>query len=458
MARIALYLVPVLTVAFAAFALLVVGGARPIVGASLYGGPTRGAKVLSWRLEVSQELGTVRSPLGLGAVAVEVDLGQGRRASWQGPVDERGDAFIAIQVPGAPVTGPVAVAVTTPAVAHDLARGRVELETGDWIDRAQWRGGWIKGRQQGALTVDVAAARGLLAVPFADPLLVQVRDGSVPVPAARLDLRPEGLEVLPPRRGREHRTGPTGRALLRVVPNEHVCALRVTVNAPDGRKGEWYSTVPVLPGALHASWQKQGLVIRSPVPRDRAYYALIDERQRWAGGIVELTPDSEGGASGLVGLAALPDQPIWAMVGGDADLLPTSAVGWPLAPLKDGVEGVVQSASTGPLRSLTVPDQQLLDGLVNARRLDERRRRRARGLTAVYVGLALALVALLIARRARESQSRLEEHLARNAEGIEGAERIAPPRQAAWWTLLVALLCVGLGFMMIMLLVMYQAY
>ena len=38
MARIALYLVPVLTVAFAAFALLVVGGARPIVGASLYGG------------------------------------------------------------------------------------------------------------------------------------------------------------------------------------------------------------------------------------------------------------------------------------------------------------------------------------------------------------------------------------------------------------------------------------
>ncbi len=458
MARIALYLVPVLTVAFAAFALLVVGGARPIVGASLYGGPTQGAKVLSWRLEVSQELGAVRSPLGLGAVAVEVDLGEGRRASWQGPVDERGDAFVAIQVPGAPVTGPVEVTVSTPAFAHDLARGRIELEKDDWIDRAQWRGGWIKGRQTGRLRVDVAAARGMLAVPFADPLLVQVRDGGTVVPEARLELQPEGLEVLPPRRGKEHRTGHQGRAMVRVAPNEHVCALRVTAHARDGRKGEWYSTVPVLPGALHASWRKPGLVVRSPVPRDRAYYALVNERQRWAGGSIALSPDSEGGATGLVDLAALPDQPLWAMVGGDADLLPNSAVGWPLEPWTDRAEPLAESALAQPLRSLVVPDQQLLDGLVNARKLDERRRRRARGLTAAYVGLALALVALLIARRARESQSRLEEHLARNADGIEGAERIASPRQAAWWTLLVALLCVGLGFLMIMVLVMYRAY
>jgi hypothetical protein len=457
-ARIALYLVPVLTVAFAAFALLVVGGTRPIVGASLSGGPTQGAKVLSWRLEVSQELGAVQAPLGLGAVAVEVNLGDGRRASWRGSVDVRGDAFVAIQVPGAPVTGPVDVTVSSPLFAHDLARGSVELTRDDWIDRAQWRGGWIKGRRTGQLEVEVAAARGMLAVPFADPLLVQVRDGGVAVPAARLELQPEGLEVQAPHRGKEHRTGPMGRALVRVAPNEHVCALRVTAHAPDGRKGEWYSTVPVLPGALHASWQKRGLVVRSPVPRERAYYALVSERQRWAGGCVKLSPDSEGGATGFVNLAKLPPQPLWAIVGGDSDLLPDNAVGWPLEPATDGAERLTASATINPRRSLTVPDQLLLDGMVSARRLDERRRRRARGLTALYVGLALALVAILIARRARESQSRLEEHLARNADGIEGAERIAPPRRAAWWTLLVALLCVGLGFLMIMLLVMYGAY
>ena len=458
MSRVALYVLPVVTVAFVAFSLLVLGGERRVVGVRFYGGPTEGATLLSWRVLGTERKDGVETPAPINPIRVEARLADGRTSSWEGSLDAEGLGEARLELKDAPVTGPVWVRVTASTEPQPLAEGRIALGPQAWADNHQEIGGWIRGKQDGALTVRVAPGRGVLAVPFTEPLVIDVRSGEEPVAEARLTFEPEGLDVASARGPTPVRTSATGRAVVEVTPREHVCAVRVTAVSDDGRKGEFYARLPVLQGALHATVHDDQLRVASPAPRPRAYYAIVRTWERLAGGALDLDPDLHGGAVQQVPLPPLPPGELWVVVSGEADLRSPSAVGWPL--VRDEAFGVRYGSllQSGPRSAVSVPELLLLDGLKQKVAGDRERRRRALWLCAGFVAAALALLALLMVRRVHDSQVRLEEHLARSGEGAEGVERIAPARRSMVWTLLVALLCVSLAFGLLAALLLYRAY
>jgi hypothetical protein len=448
--------VPVLTVAAVAAALLVVGTLHPQLAARLYGGPTEGASVLAFRLEVVERTGDFEAAAAIGAVRIEVELSDGRRDSWQGWVDAGGMAAVRLEPRGGPVTGPVLVRVTSPHVRHDLARGRVHLSPDEWRRAAVWRGGWLNGQQAGELRVSVAPGRGVLAVPFVEPLLVEVREADSAVAGALVQFLPEGLDLHLPRDRRALRTNASGRVVVRVAPREAVCALRVTATHPSGKQGQWYARLPVVQGALHARLRQGRLEVAAAIVREAAYFAVISERQRWAGGPVLLVPDGEGGAVGQIALPRLPSESLWAVVSTEPDLASASVLGWPLLVGWTDQSGVDALMARGPRRSLTVSDRLLLDGAAYLAAREARRQARALRLCVGLVAGALALLALWVVEQYRRSRNRLHRHLEGIGAPLEVTARVAGPRLSMLFRLLMALGCVALYFVLLALWLLYR--
>jgi len=440
--RIALYSLPLLTVVVVAFALFVVGAPEPYAGARIYGGPTQGAKRLSWRLSLVRWEDGAQSKAERARLAVEARLSDGRWVSWTGKPDSQGMAAVEVAVPGAPVSGPIDIAVSAPGDPMPLASGRIELPARDWLSKQRDHGGWIKGHQTGDLLVRAAPARGVFAVPFSDPLWIEVRGPHGPVPHAKLTLRPEGLDV---RAAEPLETRADGRAQVPVAPREFNVALGIAATAPDGSHGEWYSTLPVVVGAMHAALAGKRLVVRSPIERARAYFGLMTPRTRLAGAPLGLHPDGRGGAVAEVALPPLPPGPLWAVVSSEPELSSEATVGWPLR---------VRLGAGDPPQERVVPDRLLLDGLVVAARRDRERRRRARLLAGLFSAFAAALVGVLLVLRVKKSEADLATHLARHSENLEESEHIQA--RGTGWILLVAVLCLALGFLVVALVAMYR--
>ncbi len=440
--RIALYSLPVITVIVVAFALFVVGAPEPYAGVRIYGGPTEGATRLSWRLSLVRWQDGVQSTAHRQRLAVEAKLADGRRVSWAGHPDSEGMAAVDVEVPGAPVHGPVSLEVTSPGDRRPLANGRLELGVRDWLSKQSGHGGWIKGKETGDLLVRAAPARGVFAVPFSDPLWIEVRGPKGPVPDAKLSFKPEGLDLSG---AASLETRDDGRAVVRLAPREFNVALRIAATAPDGTHGEWYSTLPVVAGAMHARLHDSRLRVRSPIQRDRAYFALMTPTGRIAGRPLDLAADSRGGAIADVALPPLPPGPLWAVVSSEPDLSSGSTVGWPLG---------VKLAGGDPPHDRVVPDRLLLDGLIDAARRDAVRRKKARLLAGLFSAFAAALVGVLLVLRVKKAEADLAEHLAKHSESSEEAAEI--PARGTAWVLLIAVLCLTLGFLVLALVAMYR--
>ena len=101
-----------------------------------------------------------------------------------------------------------------------------------------------------------------------------------------------------------------------------------------------------------------------------------------------------------------------------------------------------------------VPDRLLLDGLVEAAARDEARRGQARLLAGLFSAFALALVAVLLVLRVKKSEAVLAEHLARTGDGSDQTQQIR--ERGTGWLLLVAVLCLALGFLIVALVAMYR--
>lgn len=448
MNRALLVALPLVTVLVVAFALLVVGAPRAQYSAELFGGPTDGATRLGWRVAVFEQVQDAVEPARFARLAVRATLSDGRRFDWRGATDAGGMASLSFKLGVRPARGPLQVEVTTPALRTPLAQGTVELSRARWFSRARTRGGYIAGKQTGALRVRAAPGRGVFAVPFRDPLWIEVRDASGPVQGARLDLRGESVDVFT--QGQPV-TDADGRAVVAIVPRDFYVALSIRATAPGGEHGSWYSTLPVVAGALHAVRAGDRLVVRSPIGRPLAFYAVINERERLQGGPIALTADAQGGARGSVALGPLPHGPLWAMVSSEPDLASQGTVGWPLRAGR-GAPSLLEDA---PPRSVVVPDRLLLDGLPAARARDAARRRRARWLALAFSLVASVLVGLLLVAEVRGASARLERHLRASGEAPEDVERVAAPR-GLFWTLAVAVLCVALGFIALGLVAMYK--
>jgi hypothetical protein len=437
---------PLLTVVVICFALLVVAAPRPYPGARLYGGPTD-AQHLSFRVEAVERLRELEEPIAHRSVRLDAVFPDGQKRTWTGQLDGLGMAHVAFPVP-ARHANPLHVTVAfADGPARVLAIGRVALASRDWLRDVKTQGGWLRGLQTGQLRVDVAAGRGVFAVPFADPLLVRVRDERGQAVRADLHLEGEGISIEQPRGLALLHSDERGLAQTRIRPLEHAVALRVIAESKAGTRGDWYAVLPILPGALHAEVDAGRLRIESPVVRDVAYFALINEQGRLASGSVRLRADGRGGASGVVPLPPVVSAPCWAIVSSEADLDSPSAIGWSI---------VAKGTDLEPLFTRTVADRLLLDGVVQNWGSDRQRKLWARLLAGGFALLAAALLVALVILRVRAADVDIEERLHDLVQ--EPTSSAALRARHSRWALLVAVLCILMGFAGVALLAMHRIH
>jgi len=415
---------PVLTVLVVTYALLVAGVPRKIIGARVYGGPTEGAAQLSLRIEAVSRDGERETPFSAGPLAVHAQVAAAPPLDISLPSSVGGVADVVLPF-GAAVHGPVQLELRD-AFGALLVGGAFSLDAAHWAARARRRGGWVRGRATGALVLSVAAERGTFVVGSMGGLLVRVERAGSPVVGARLTVSAEGARLGD---AADLRTDQRGGARLLFEPSELNPTVRVEAHMDDGQSGLIDSGVSVVPGGFFVLPSPIGFRVESAVPRAQAFYSLVTERGRVAGGVVPLSATGRGGSQGAVELPAWP-HPAWLVVSSDLDLHSDAAIGWPL------------DASSEPAQTFDVPDQLLLDGLPAAFAREQARRSRVRWLSAAFIALAFALSVVLLVVRVRAADRQLTQHL---GEGLdpELVARVAPRRLLS---LLVALLAIGLGF------------
>lgn len=432
---------PLFTIIIVSFALFVVGTPRPVTSARIWVGPTEGVSRITPRVSIIERYRGIESPAVVDSITLDARTSDGRTATWSGPIDERGMASPALDFGGA-IHGPVGVRVS--AGKRTLAEGVLELSADEWRKSLRDLGGFVAhGSRSGSLLVQVAPGRGALAVPFEEPLLIEVRNANGPVRNVKLSFEPDGLAVA--ERDTRLVTDVMGRAVVRVTPREHVVSLRVNATLGE-EKGSWFGRLPIIPGAFDVRLEENGLSIVSPIPRDLAYYAVITANRTLTRGSVVLEQTQNGFASAHVPLQERPDEQLWAIASGEPELDSSSTVGWPLraAPL-----------GAAPLRSRVVVDPLLVDGTLRAEAIDGRRRTQARWIAGGVTLIAFVLASILFGYEGRRSRIVLETHLAESFLE-EGADERISDRPARWWGVLIAILCVALGFLVVALVALHR--
>jgi hypothetical protein len=434
---------PVLAVGIVASAALFAGNVHPVVGARVRGGPTEGARRLSYRLEVVERLGETERAVSGQAVDVAVALSDGQRLSRHGVTDDEGALALTFDA-SRTVTGPVRMDVAVAGVRGDVANGAFSLTPSEWSKTARRRGGWVESKETNGIVIRVAAERGVFAVPFRDRLWVDVRrDGNeaalAPGAAAWTAVTcecplPDGKRG-PLRFDRD--ADPHARMSKLILPMDHSETVSVTAKAVDGSTASRDFALAVVPGALNARGLQDRLIVESPIARDRAYVAVVSETERVAGGTVRLAPRSDGTASGVLDVELPKTVPLWAVVSSEPDLHSGAAVGWP-----------VRFDPSEPATTFDAVDVLVLDNLGERVAREMARARRARLYAAAAAAVCMLLSAALVARRARASQRALESHLTDAGADLESTTRVAASAGATW-TLVVAMLCLTLGALLV---------
>jgi hypothetical protein len=440
--RYATLALPAAAVLAVGYAVLVAGKSRPVLAARVRGGPTEGVSTLSFRLEAIERLRDGERGIAGGRVRLDAVLANGTRLNWEGDLDDEG-ATNASLTPTGTVTGPVRVRATLigrtrgareeqPAVLVD---DMVNAGPGEWLVASRRRGGWLEGRAGTPLTVRVAAARGAFAVPFRDPLIIEVRRDGRGVPNATVLATSEGADIEPG----DAVTDAHGRATLFLRPREHAISVAIRSHTEAGEDATLDAAVAVVPGALRATLSNGQLVVESPIVRSRAYLTLVGSRERILGRTVVLSPDGRGGSQATIPLPELDHRPlavmnpIWAVVSSEPDQHSTSLVGWPLV-----------SSADGPQSTFDVPDLLLADGVAAALAVERERVGRIRLAGAAVSVAILSLAAALLVVRARHAERMLARHLDENLADAEVATRLVDKGSGRSW-LLIGVVCVGLG-------------
>ncbi|MEO8185590.1 MAG: hypothetical protein ABI895_42835 [Deltaproteobacteria bacterium] len=401
---------PAVAVGIVLWAVLTAGWARPVDVARVVGGPTRGSTTLSWLLSIEHQDEGQRRPSSERPIRLELQAGT-LRAAWSGRTDRSGYAEARIELARALELDP-SVRIEATDTGTILAEGAAALTGENWRQGARQRGGWLPGQQHGELWLRVAPAEGTLAVPFSTELVIEVTSGaalgSAPgglmsgaQPAAGIPIalelsgaeRTSGVPLL--------ETGADGRARVGIRPLEHAVVLRAWVPGAASAapaRGQWYGALPVTPGALHAALAGSRLVVRSPIARDHAFVSLVDRQRRLAGYSLELSPDSDGGASASLELAPellarVANEALFAVVSSEPDKRSASAVGWPLQP------------NAQPALTFDVADRLLLDGSDGVRARERQARLERRQIAAALLALVGSLMLGVFAHELRRPRS-----------------------------------------------------
>ncbi len=443
-----LYTLPPLTVLVVGIALLVLAAPRPFLYARVFGGPTEGSGEWSGRAQLLVREGEVDAPAARAPLRVEWTSG-GHTTSFATVTDEEGWAELRLERPAG------AKMLDLSVYGGDLGalavRGAPELSAARWRRAARRRSGVLETSPQGSdddLRVAVRVMQGVLATPFEGVLDVEVLSGIEPLPGATLEWTPQGLDVLS---ATSRVTDARGRARIVVRPREHVVSLGLTahgtVTTEAGLKRpaqvRWFSHLPLVAGALHPRVEGDELVIESATARESAWYAFVSRDERLRGGRVALRATDRGSSVGTVplaeaGVAALPARTLWLVLTGDPDGRSPSTVGWPWGDQAETFDAI---------------DALLLDGSRFGEQREAARRSRVRWALGGYCGVAALLTLVLLVLRVKGSDRELSLRLA-----AAGAAQSVPSRRSLAWGLVVAVLCVLLGFLVVALVSMARAH
>jgi hypothetical protein len=417
------------------------GGARPIRSARVYGGPTQGEQELRLRLELGERDRVAEVPLAHTSFVVAAVAGGQRVADATGKTDELGNAELKLRLPRPHDS---AFELRVESAAHDappLAKGLVLGPSEALRGRATRRGGFQQGRHIGDIALFVAPAHGALVTAqgaLQDELVIRAERAGSAISDARVRVKLEGGEPA------EAQLKTDGRGLARLSVRPSETSLRVALEASaDGiGEGTLAARFEVIQGAIRATRQAERLLLESSGAASVAFIGFFDERRRYGGAHVALSPAPDGRLLAELPLPAeLVDvSPLFAVVSSQPDLASPSAVGWPIS----------RPSEPDP-RTFDARELLLLDGAPSARLREDRRARRIRRVTAAYAALALGLTLYVFVRRVREADAAIERHLQRA--GAEEALSIAPRRGAR--TVLAAA-CIGLGFLVLALLALFK--
>lgn len=399
------------------------GKQEPTRWIRVWGGPTEGPAPLSLRIELVDIDPTQSSPLPRDA-RIRRQRSDRTSETLALDFDDEGTAFATF--PPSRELSELSVWFGQTLVAAD----RVRLDRESFWGRRRQRGGMLRGRSEGSLSVTAGCREGVLSLGQLGHLEFTVSDRDGRALPTDLMLQLEGLESNAGNASALVRSDAQGRASLAVIPKDLSASLQILAGPIDKPTARYFSSIPVEASAMRGSLRKDQVHVTSLVPLPRAYYSLINAEGRWGAGAIELKCDASSRCQGDATLATLPSNPAWLMIGTEPSLDGPNVVGWPVMQL--------EGSSVQP--SVTVPDQLLLDGkpVALARLARERNSRFLR----VLLGLGIALVLLLGTTashlfRARQAATALTAQLP------ESTTLLARPRLV--WVALLVLVTAGLA-------------
>lgn len=386
-----LYLIPVLALGVCAVSLFWRAGEVEIRSAMLMGGPTDSATGFRGRLRVVREVDGMTLPVSEETVRLVAQQGshESVRSLITGP-DGWAD-FDVSREPRAPLH-----LLVKDARGRVLVEGTPELSTSRWLKSAQTRGGPLRVHREGELTAQLIISQGVLSVPFASAVIVEVARNLEPLPDAHVKLASDGATI---EGATDCLTDPQGRCPFSVRPLHHVASVVAHIKW-EGKTLRFEQALPLVPGSFGLEVLASGdLKVRSPVQREEAWFTFVNRQQRSQGGRIELSALADGGSEGVILKSQIPVlKDPYVLIAGSADGRSTSSVGYPLA-------------SQG--ETFDVLDAYLLDGAPQLKALHEGKARRVRFALGAYIGLSGLLTLALFVLRVRRSDRRLQEGLDR---------------------------------------------
>jgi hypothetical protein len=433
-----LFAVPLSAVAVVAVG-VVAGGRRPVRCARVFSGPTQGVTELSLRVEVGERDRTIEVPVPGAPFTLAVLDGGQLVAKVAAQSDELGSAEVRVRLPK-PRDSALELWVEGTDARAPLARGLV-LGRLEQFRRVTRRGGFQGGHRTGDIELSVAPAHGVLITTQGAPddeLVILARHAGAPLAGARIRLQLEGAEPA----AVEQKTDALGVARVRIAPREPTLRIEAHAKADGVGEGGLTSRLDALRGAIRVTREGDKLRLASGGAANRAFLGFFDSDRRYTGVHTELTLAPSGNLVGEVPWpAGLTASPLWVVASSQPDLGSPAAVGWP----------VVGASALDP-QTFDARELLLLDGAPLAERREERRERRVRWITAGYTVMALLLTLLLVARRVRDSERRVAQHLSRA--GIDDEDHGIAPLTSGWGA--VAASCIALGFVVLALLALLK--
>jgi hypothetical protein len=393
-----LVVLPLLTLLALAFSMLSDLSASRLVYARVWGGPPSGALAVRVQL-IEEESGLAR---GVSAAPVTVEVrALGSTVVRSARTDAGGFADVRLPL-GSDST-------ELELLVHRNLPGDPPLARGPLRDvRALWLAGAT--RAHGGVPAEVE--RPLIAyrfeppvwsVPFAADLIVELHP-TAPGPV-HLDVQASGARVLS---ARQLELLPGVPVRVHILPLEHGSTVSIGARSAHGRPERTLS-LPVRPGSLTMVPGPDVLTIVSPVPREHAYYAVVNERGRLGGGSVSLGPRPDGTSAGRLARGDLPP-------GADRYLVLSSS--------PDGqAPALVGLPLDGQWSTFDAWDVLLLDGRPAAARAAQKQRQRVRFALGAYAALGGALSLALFVWHIRRANERLRADLAEVGAPAEARDR-----------------------------------